>query len=635
MKKQFLLICAIMMAVCSSAQVWRSVPSNTPKTNKASQTRRATITPTGDQIWWGYFNESDFEIFDGAIGTGSVMPFLTGIAIPANHDQIGGGTVQAVRIYLANGIPSTISDLKVWISKTLPANVDEADYVQTLSGPFTEGANDFELTTPYVINNEAFYIGYYISSSTAYCVRSGGADKKDAFLISSPGNMPWDDLNGYSLGKLAFQILVEGATLKDNCVAVTETNLGSFLGQTDSTVDVTFGITNNGANALNSFDFTITTDGIVSDAERFDLLAPLAFGETATVRVPVPTEADQSVKTKIITITKANGEENTSNNNKVELTVYSLSEVISRNVVVEELTGTGCGWCPRGLVGMEKLRQTFGDRFIGIGLHQYNSTDAMYISAANYAPISFSGAPSCRLDRGEQIDPYYGSYNDICNDFNAEMQIPALGAVEVSGMFDEENKKVSATANANPLFEGTYSLEFVLVADGLTGTGSAWNQANYYPQYYSASELPADLSIFGAGGTYGKSTITGWVFNDVAIASSYTSGTNQVAKQTLASGVSAKFDYTLTLPTKTTLKNALQMDQIYVVAILFDSKGIIVNAAKSKVKEYTPTAIQSVSSFTDGEAVRYTLDGRQISAPQHGINIVRMSDGSVRKVLVK
>ena len=115
MKRQLLLICATMMAWCSFAQVWQSVPSNTPKTNKVSQTRRATITPTGDQIWWGYFNESDFDIFDTTIGIGKAHPFITAIAIPGNHDQIGNATVQAVRVYLADGIPSTIKDLKIWI----------------------------------------------------------------------------------------------------------------------------------------------------------------------------------------------------------------------------------------------------------------------------------------------------------------------------------------------------------------------------------------------------------------------------------------------------------------------------------------------------------------------------------------
>lgn len=35
------------------------------------------------------------------------------------------------------------------------------------------------------------------------------------------------------------------------------------------------------------------------------------------------------------------------------------------------------------------------------------------------------------------------------------------------------------------------------------------------------------------------------------------------------------------------------------------------------------------------ETGRYSLDGRRLESPEKGINIVRMSDGSVRKVMVK
>ena len=48
------------------------------------------------------------------------------------------------------------------------------------------------------------------------------------------------------------------------------------------------------------------------------------------------------------------------------------------------------------------------------------------------------------------------------------------------------------------------------------------------------------------------------------------------------------------------------------------------------------TAITSTATATDSQEVaRYTIDGRRISKPQHGLNIVRYSDGSVKKVVVK
>lgn len=47
------------------------------------------------------------------------------------------------------------------------------------------------------------------------------------------------------------------------------------------------------------------------------------------------------------------------------------------------------------------------------------------------------------------------------------------------------------------------------------------------------------------------------------------------------------------------------------------------------------TGIDEINGNAATEVARYTIDGRAISAPQTGINIVKMSDGAVRKVLVK
>ena len=61
----------------------------------------------------------------------------------------------------------------------------------------------------------------------------------------------------------------------------------------------------------------------------------------------------------------------------------------------------------------------------------------------------------------------------------------------------------------------------------------------------------------------------------------------------------------------------------------------VANVAKVKVADYDPTAISGIHTATATEAARYTLDGRQVSAPQRGLNIIRLSDGTVRKVIVK
>lgn len=44
-------------------------------------------------------------------------------------------------------------------------------------------------------------------------------------------------------------------------------------------------------------------------------------------------------------------------------------------------------------------------------------------------------------------------------------------------------------------------------------------------------------------------------------------------------------------------------------------------------------SVQSVNGATEIE--RYSIDGRRIDKPERGLNVVRMSDGTVRKVMVK
>jgi hypothetical protein len=71
-----------------------------------------------------------------------------------------------------------------------------------------------------------------------------------------------------------------------------------------------------------------------------------------------------------------------------------------------------------------------------------------------------------------------------------------------------------------------------------------------------------------------------------------------------------------------------------VVALVIDKDGTIANAAKCEVSD--TDGISTVCSDSNADTtLRYSLNGMQLTAPQHGINIVRMSDGTVRKVFVK
>ena len=62
----------------------------------------------------------------------------------------------------------------------------------------------------------------------------------------------------------------------------------------------------------------------------------------------------------------------------------------------------------------------------------------------------------------------------------------------------------------------------------------------------------------------------------------------------------------------------------------------IENAAKCIITDGSATGISAVEEGQNTviELERYTLEGRRIHNPQKGINIVRYSDGSVRREIV-
>ena len=56
---------------------------------------------------------------------------------------------------------------------------------------------------------------------------------------------------------------------------------------------------------------------------------------------------------------------------------------------------------------------------------------------------------------------------------------PTVG-VSVRGVWNDDKSAVTATSETQFLVDGDgYSVAYVLVADGLTGTSSKWNQSNY------------------------------------------------------------------------------------------------------------------------------------------------------------
>ncbi len=617
-----------------------SMPSNVNKSESA-----AKIEPASDnEKWYGHYNTTMNRL---AVGIQKAEPHDMAFHIKGTDAVAVGKKIKAFRFYLrgTNGI----KDVKIWLSKKLPGNVSEADFVQSIPEANLVGgdesekkpgkANDVALSTPYEVTSEGVYVGlsFVVTSAeseiTKFPVVTGDADGVEEGLLLRTGTTvsEWTDFSKEGLGFVAINVMLEGEFATNGVAPMPLENV-MIAANKEKTIDLT--AVNAGSAGVKNLDYTITTGGNTSAEKHVDLTTPVTIlGGSFTFPITLQAGSETGNKEYTVTITKVNGVDNEASNKECKVSAVIIKKEFKRGVLVEEFTGTGCGYCPRGLVGMEKLSKKYGDAFVGIGIHQYNTSDPMYLTPANYEKLGWKGAPKCMINRGKQIDPYKGSGGGIFEDFEKELTSPALG-IELEGLLSEDNKSVKASAKIESLVSGKHSIVFVLIANGLTGTTASWKQSNYYAQN-DANSLPSDLAKFGRGGEFGQDKFT-YVFDDVAIASSFKNMVNTATLDDLVAGATTESKFTLDLPKKEILLNALKMDKLFVAAFVLDSEGKVMNAAKAAVKAITDGIENTnVSAKNITEIARYTVDGRLINAPQSGINIVKMSDGSIIKVLVK
>lgn len=266
----------------------------------------------------------------------------------------------------------------------------------------------------------------------------------------------------------------------------------------------------------------------------------------------------------------------------MSLTVMASNTTPVHRPLIEEYTGTWCGWCIRGLVGMELMRETFGDDFIGVA---YHNGDAMQITT-NY-PNNVTGFPSAFLERNYSIDPLYGFGNvsgGIINDMRQMAAIEAIAGIDVTAMWTSADK-TAIDVNVTSYFTSDYdnanfAIEVMLIADDLYGTGSSWNQSNYYSGY---SEYAKDDYL--GPWTRKPSTVTGIHFNDVLV------GFSGAIANSLPTSIVAYDDYSTSytfqlnrLPKPALIQNK---DNLHIIAVVvYKNNRKAINANRCYISDF-------------------------------------------------
>lgn len=640
MKKTLLLMAAIVLSTMSaSAQKILSLPNASIQKNAAAAPLARTaqvprkITLADNQVVMGaYDNDTYVTNLDYSSG---VPNYASGLVKWANLFPVEdlkpfeGNRIVKMRVAFAVAPGASTFFIAPVTADGIGSNVVELTCENAKAG-----WNELSLDVPYTIDLtgvEGYLMGctynqlrtksgqYYTDACYPMSVVDEGSKQYPLYVYM---NSAWYSLGS---GNISVQAIVEG-TFPTNAAATSD--FGQEVVLLTKTTTINLPLHNLGKAGISSIDYTTSFNGATGVEKHLDLSTPFTqFGGHTTVGVPLLASGKEQTQKCTLTITKVNGQPNEAQSGTTSNGLLAtIANAVKRRVTVEEFTGTACGWCPRGMVAMEALRKTFGDKFVGIALHQYNNTDPMYISG--YTDLDFAGAPQCTMDRKIYLDPSQAS-----SYFDALYNIPAKAAIGVTARWIDDSN-VEAVAHVLPLINGgSYGLEFVLVADSLRGTASAWNQSNYYYQYTTA-QGGAEMADFCKGGKYGKSTVSGLYFNDVALASSMD---NVAPLLQVEDNTPVEVAYTLSLPTNEALASAIKKEQVSVVALVTDYfDGTIVNAYKLAVPSAS-SGIDGVSTRTGGQQFsdRYSLDGRRLSAPQKGLNIVRMADGTTRKVMVK
>lgn len=625
MKKVLLLAAVACAALAANAQALQTLKPETGFVKANRFTTSVAKAPAlkadlkDNQVVVGLYTTDDIDQY--GLGLGSAISMM--VASEITNDHFAGMNdlkIDAVRFGLTEA--ATVESVDVYAVDAAGNMTALVEGAPVAGKKGVVGWNTVELAEPVAVpaNAESLIVGYDITlTADGYPIGVySGADQCSFFGYGNLGQGEgWYNF-GSDYGTPAIQLICECAPVQGFNVKGSKYESGTVaMGQT---FESTFTVMSSSEEEVKDIDYTIIFgDETISNNVVFKTPIPTGFGKTASFDVELTAPQRVGALPVIFSVDKINGTELA----EPVVTTFTqdvVSKIVPRYHIVEEFTGTGCGYCPLGWAGMEYTKEHYSDKAGVIAIHQYNSTDPMY--GTYYHTPDYKGAPSCRIDRfPEELNPYaenMGQYFQVLDQL-----IPEVDVTVQASYADAAMTKIDATAVTEFLtdLEGS-ELVFVLTADGLTGTTSAWKQANYLYSA-SASQYPASAKDFCKGGKYAQSSVT-LVFNDVMIGSSWPSatGANKVeAFTTTTAGAKESSAYTLTLPTKTALKNALKKDQIYVTAMVIKADGMIANAARCRV--LTADEAAGVSSVTTeaANAALYDLQGRKVNTAVKGIFI--------------
>jgi hypothetical protein len=624
MKKLYFAISALFIAALSMT----SVNANAQKQLPAKDLADGQIIFSYDDGTGGSFNygTSKAESYDVAIHV--VDPSLVGC------------TISGMRIPIKSA--TNLSGLSGWLSKALTLETVDGKKVnvpdiESQTATLADGWVDVTFATPYTITADGVYAGYSftvdaVDDNSKYPVMIALVTNTEGFYMhSSRTYRKWTNMDEKGYGSSSLQLIVSG--VKANSAGLAQIDEVNTSINTENTVTAT--IKNHGYKGVSSLEYTYELNGQTT-TKQITLDTPIAaqYNLAGKFDITLPAIPEKGVYPLTVKLTKINGVANDAADATSVSNVNVYTKLPKHRALLEEYTGTWCGYCPRGFVGLEMMNKLYPNDFVGIS---YHNGDPMEITSD--FPSNVPGFPDAWLDRVKETDAYCGDGDYSAHAFGIdktwleECKVMAAADLDVSAVWaDDAMTAIDATATVTfPLASETcpYKVAFVLVADSLQGTGDSWLQHNYY----SGQSWPGGyMDTFTNGG----STVEGLKFSDVLIQISNIRGIDGTVVAPIQENVPqvSTYRFDLSKAVNTSGESLIQnKGNLHVVAMLINSvTGAVVNANKTK-NLVDPTGVKIVD--TDANAPQtvtyYDLSGRKVSTPQHGVYLKSVKSGSVVK----
>ncbi|MFP3765138.1 Omp28-related outer membrane protein [Prevotella intermedia] len=576
----------------------------------------AKAAPTN--CYWGYCNSKVTGEF------GSKTKAQGAIYIPAEVAELyKGKTISVIKV----GLAAMANDVKVFITKDLNG---ESATTKT-AGKLYNGWNEVKLSSTYTIDGKGFYIGYSYEGNNKSMGHSEMYSPNGCWADLGDGWKNYATDSKHNALALTLQAQITGEDMPKDLWLYTKRNV---IVKKNASCKFNFGVINLSPRIARTLQVGYTID----DAEE----KVAEFKTTMGANVEKEFSIDYSgfskngahtVKFRLISV---DGEADAYAGNNSDYTNVKVKDAIpQQRFVVEEGTGTWCGWCPRGIVAFRHMAEKYPETFIGIAVHK---SDAL--TTNSYDKLTFKGYPGCYVNRNlkNPTSPEAGTLEVMHNKYVANS--PHIG-VEIEANFtDDTKKKINAKALTTFFADEqnvNYKVSFVLIENGIKG----YKQSNYY-----------------AGGKHGKMGGFEDLPGSVAIDMDHVARMNYSFYGVDGSiPTSVKADETVEYAAQLDVpKNIQNADNLYLIALLINSKGEIENAAETKVMvdpsmSITDNRTLLVPEFTfsngtlnvngfSGKVLIYNVYGVEVpnqSIPS-GIYIIKCVDGNksfVKKMILK